>query len=108
MAHTKSQGSTTNGRDSAGQRLGVKRYGSQLVNAGEVLIRQRGTHFLPGLNVGRGSDDTLFSRVAGVVSFARMGKTPGRWGGRQVVNVIPPVAEKPAAQKKTAQPTPAA
>jgi len=69
MAGTKSQGSSTNGRDSHGQRLGVKRYGSQSVKAGEVLVRQRGTKFLPGLNVGRGSDDTLFARVSGVVKF---------------------------------------
>jgi len=69
MAGTKSQGSSTNGRDSHGQRLGVKRYGSQNVKAGEVLVRQRGTKFLPGLNVGKGSDDTLFSKVTGVVKF---------------------------------------
>ncbi|MFA6435358.1 MAG: 50S ribosomal protein L27 [Elusimicrobiales bacterium] len=69
MAGTKSQGSSTNGRDSHGQRLGVKRYGSQTVKAGEVLVRQRGTKFLPGLNVGIGSDDTLFSKVTGVVKF---------------------------------------
>ena len=69
MAGTKSQGSSTNGRDSHGQRLGVKRYGSQNVKAGEVLVRQRGTKFLPGLNVGIGSDDTLFSKVTGMVKF---------------------------------------
>ncbi|OGS07861.1 MAG: 50S ribosomal protein L27 [Elusimicrobia bacterium RIFOXYA12_FULL_51_18] len=69
MAGTKSQGSSTNGRDSHGQRLGVKRYGSQSVNAGEILVRQRGTKFLPGLNVGKGSDDTLFSKVTGIVKF---------------------------------------
>lgn len=89
MAHTKSQGSTTNGRDSAGQRLGVKRYGSQLVNAGEVLVRQNGTHFHPGFNVGIGSNDTLFARIAGAVKFEWMSKTPGRWGGRQRVSVYP-------------------
>ncbi|MCX5786486.1 MAG: 50S ribosomal protein L27 [Elusimicrobia bacterium] len=69
MAHTKAQGSSTNGRDSQGQRLGVKRYGSQAVNAGEILVRQRGTKFLPGANVGRGSDDTLFAKITGVVKF---------------------------------------
>ncbi|HAH32638.1 MAG TPA: 50S ribosomal protein L27 [Elusimicrobia bacterium] len=69
MAHTKAQGSSTNGRDSQGQRLGVKRYGSQVVNAGEILVRQRGTKFLPGANVGRGSDDTLFAKITGVVKF---------------------------------------
>ena len=89
MAHTKSQGSTTNGRDSAGQRLGVKRYGSQKVNAGEVLVRQNGTHFHPGNNVGRGSNDTLFAMIAGIVKFEWMSKTPGRWGGRQRVSVYP-------------------
>jgi len=69
MAHTKAQGSSSNGRDSNGQRLGVKRYGGQRVLAGMVLVRQRGTKFLPGLNVGRGSDDTLFAKAAGVVAF---------------------------------------
>ena len=89
MAHTKSQGSSTNGRDSAGQRLGVKRFGSQLVNAGEVLVRQRGTKFHPGRNVGIGSDDTLFAYVKGVVRFEHVGKTLGRWGGRLRVSVYP-------------------
>ncbi|PIS47451.1 MAG: 50S ribosomal protein L27 [Elusimicrobia bacterium CG08_land_8_20_14_0_20_51_18] len=76
MAHTKSQGSSTNGRDSHGQRLGVKRYGEHLVKAGEVLVRQRGTKFLPGLNVRKGSDDTLFATEAGRVKFewAKKGK----------------------------------
>lgn len=69
MAHTKAQGSSSNGRDSHGQRLGVKRYGGQTVLAGAVLVRQRGTKFLPGLNVGRGKDDTLFSKIDGVVTF---------------------------------------
>jgi large subunit ribosomal protein L27 len=69
MAHTKAQGSSTNGRDSQGQRLGVKRYGSQAVKAGEILVRQRGTKFLPGSNVGKGSDDTLYAKVTGVVKF---------------------------------------
>ncbi|MEK7383288.1 MAG: 50S ribosomal protein L27 [Elusimicrobiota bacterium] len=69
MAHTKAQGSSSNGRDSHGQRLGTKRYGGQLVKAGMVLVRQRGTKILPGLNVGRGKDDTLFAKINGVVSF---------------------------------------
>ncbi|MDE2292028.1 MAG: 50S ribosomal protein L27 [Elusimicrobia bacterium] len=69
MAHTKAQGSSSNGRDSKGQRLGVKNYGGQAVKAGMVLVRQRGTKFLPGINVGRGKDDTLFSKVDGVVTF---------------------------------------
>jgi len=62
MASTKAQGSSSNGRDSHGQRLGVKRYGGEVVTAGMVIMRQRGTKILPGLNVGRGKDDTLFSR----------------------------------------------
>lgn len=69
MAHTKSQGSTTNGRDSNGQRLGVKAYGGETVTAGSVIVRQRGTKFFPGTNVGIGSDDTLFSKVDGIVKF---------------------------------------
>lgn len=69
MAHTKAQGSSSNGRDSHGQRLGVKRYGGQTVLAGSVLVRQRGTKILPGENVGRGKDDTLFAKVGGVVTF---------------------------------------
>jgi large subunit ribosomal protein L27 len=72
MAHKKGQGSTSNGRDSVGKRLGVKRYGGQQVKAGEILVRQRGTHFHPGSNVGLGSDYTIFSKVAGVVKFENM------------------------------------
>ena len=71
MAHTKAQGSSSNGRDSHGQRLGVKRYGGQTVLAGSVIVRQRGTKILPGLNVGRGKDDTLFAKASGVVTFSR-------------------------------------
>lgn len=69
MAHTKAQGSSSNGRDSHGQRLGVKRYGGEFVNAGAVLVRQRGTKFLPGVNVGWGKDDTLFAKIDGIVTF---------------------------------------
>ena len=69
MAHTKAQGSSSNGRDSHGQRLGVKRYGGQKVLSGMVIVRQRGTKILPGINVGRGKDDTLFAKAAGVVTF---------------------------------------
>ena len=69
MASTKAQGSSSNGRDSQGQRLGMKRYGGQTVKAGMVLVRQRGTKFLPGVNVGRGKDDTLFATAAGIVTF---------------------------------------
>ena len=69
MAHTKAQGPSSNGRDSNGQRLGVKRYGGQKVLAGMVIVRQRCTKFLPGINVGRGKDDTIFARSSGVVTF---------------------------------------
>jgi len=69
MAHTKAQGSSSNGRDSNAQRLGVKRYGGEAVLAGAVIVRQRGTRFLPGENVGRGKDDTLFAKVSGTVAF---------------------------------------
>jgi large subunit ribosomal protein L27 len=69
MAHTKAQGSSSNGRDSHGQRLGVKIYGSQKILAGQIIIRQRGTKILPGVNVGIGSDDTLFAKKDGVVKF---------------------------------------
>lgn len=84
MASTKGQGSSSNGRNSPGQRLGVKRYGMQTVNAGEILVRQRGTVFLPGANVRRASDDTLFSIVTGVVKF--------EWAkrGKKQISVYPP------------------
>jgi large subunit ribosomal protein L27 len=75
MAHKKGTGSTRNGRDSNAKRLGVKRYGGQVVKAGSILIRQRGTKVHPGNNVGRGSDDTLYATVDGVVTFERLGKT---------------------------------
>ena len=70
MAHTKAQGSCKNGRDSNSQRLGIKAYGGQLVTAGSIIVRQRGTRFRPGLHVGLGSDDTLFALKAGVVLFS--------------------------------------
>ncbi len=75
MAHKKGVGSSRNGRDSESKRLGVKRFDGQSVSAGSILVRQRGTKFHPGLNVGRGSDDTLFSKVDGVVNFERKGKS---------------------------------
>jgi large subunit ribosomal protein L27 len=75
MAHKKGTGSTRNGRDSNAQRLGVKRYGGQVVKAGNILVRQRGTKFHPGNNVGIGSDDTLFALIDGIVTFERKGKT---------------------------------
>ena len=71
MAHKKGVGSSRNGRDSNSQRLGVKRFGGQPVKAGNILVRQRGTKFHPGNNVGKGSDDTLFALVDGVVNFER-------------------------------------
>lgn len=74
MSHKKGQGSTTNGRDSIGKRLGVKRYGGQQVKAGDILVRQRGTSFHPGENVGIGGDYTLFSKVPGVVKFEYMNR----------------------------------
>lgn len=82
MAHKKGVGSSRNGRDSNPQYLGVKRYGGQAVSAGSILVRQRGTKFHPGRNVGRGNDDTLFALVDGVVKFERMRARP-------VVSVYP-------------------
>lgn len=75
MAHKKGTGSTRNGRDSNAKRLGVKRYGGEAVRAGNILIRQRGTKYHPGSNVGRGGDDTLFALVDGTVTFERRGKS---------------------------------
>jgi large subunit ribosomal protein L27 len=74
MAHKKGLGSSKNGRDSNAQRLGVKRHDGQFVTAGSILVRQRGTPFKPGDNVGRGKDDTLFSKVDGTVRFQRRGR----------------------------------
>ncbi len=79
MAHTKSQGSTTNGRDSNPQRLGVKVYGGQPVRAGGIIVRQRGSRFRRGLNVGQGNDFTLFAKVDGIVEFK----------SNRTVNVLP-------------------
>ncbi|MGA3245301.1 MAG: 50S ribosomal protein L27 [Bacteroidota bacterium] len=86
MAHKKGGGSSRNGRDSNAQRLGVKRFGGQVVSAGSILVRQRGTKMHPGTNVGIGSDDTLFALIDGVVKFERFGKT------KQRVSVYPPAA----------------
>jgi large subunit ribosomal protein L27 len=74
MAHKKSGGSSCNGRDSAGQRLGVKKFGGQKVCAGSILVRQRGTKIHPGINVGLGKDYTLFAKIDGIVKYERMGK----------------------------------
>jgi large subunit ribosomal protein L27 len=83
MAHKKGQGSSRNGRDSQPQNLGVKVFGGQAVNGGTIIVRQRGTRFLPGRNVGRGKDDTLFARIGGVVEFHDRGRH-GRY-----VHVVP-------------------
>ncbi len=82
MAHKKGAGASRNGRDSKPKYLGVKRYDGQLVNTGEILVRQRGTRFLPGINVGRGGDDTLFALATGKVKF-----TTRR--GKKIVHVLP-------------------
>jgi large subunit ribosomal protein L27 len=81
MAHKKGASSSRNGRDSNAQRLGVKRFGGQAVNAGEIIVRQRGTHFHPGENVGRGGDDTLFALKDGKVKF-------GSRKGRKLVDIL--------------------
>jgi len=78
MAHKKGVGSSRNGRDSQGQRLGVKRFGGQAVTAGSIIVRQRGTRIHPGQNVGRGKDDTLFAKVTGTVKFETFGKNRKR------------------------------
>ena len=83
MAHKKGLGSSRNGRDSHAQRLGVRRFSGQLVSGGSILVRQRGTPFKPGRNVGRGSDDTLFAKVTGVVEFQDRGRK-GRF-----VHIVP-------------------
>ncbi|MFO7850562.1 MAG: 50S ribosomal protein L27 [Spirochaetia bacterium] len=80
MAHKKGGGSTKNGRDSESKRLGVKRSGGQLVKAGEIIVRQRGTKFHPGENVGIGSDDTIFAKSAGIVNFRQR-------RGRKYINI---------------------
>jgi large subunit ribosomal protein L27 len=87
MAHKKGQGSSRNGRDSAGQRLGVKRFGGQRVPAGSILVRQRGTHIHPGTNVGVGRDFTLFAKIDGLVTFERLDRN------RQKVSVYAPPVE---------------
>lgn len=82
MAHKKGVGSSRNGRDSNSQRLGVKAFGGQLVSAGSILVRQRGTAFHPGVNVGRGKDDSLFAKVTGHVRYLKS-------GSRRRVSVVP-------------------
>jgi large subunit ribosomal protein L27 len=87
MAHKKGASSSRNGRDSHAQRLGIKRFGGQQVNAGEIIVRQRGTHFHPGPGVGRGKDDTLFALIGGYVTF-------GSYRRRRAVSVL----SEPAAE----------
>ena len=86
MAHKKGGGSSKNGRDSIGQRLGIKRYGGQLVKAGEILVRQHGTLFHPGTNVGKGRDHTLFAESAGTVQFKVL-------RGKRVIAIVPAARE---------------
>ncbi len=89
MAHKKGVGSSRNGRDSEAQRLGVKIFGGQVVRAGNIIVRQRGTKFHPGQNVGKGTDDTLFAKVDGTVAFERK--------NRDTLKIsVYPVAEAPA------------
>lgn len=94
MAHKKGGGSSVNGRNSQGQRLGCKRFGGQLVNAGTILIRQRGTRHKPGLNVRKGKDDTLFATITGIVKFQDKGRS-GRF-----ISVLP----EPAAVEASTAP----
>ena len=91
MAHKKSGGSSRNGRDSDGRRLGVKKFGGEAINAGSIIVRQRGTKFFPGQNVGRGKDDTLFAMIDGQVHFVRY------LGTRRKVHVLPVEAATPSA-----------
>jgi large subunit ribosomal protein L27 len=83
MAHKKGVGSSRNGRDSESKRLGVKRFGGQLVRAGNIIVKQRGTRFHPGNNVGKGGDDTLYARIDGIVTFERKDRD------RQKISVYP-------------------
>ena len=89
MAHKKGTGSTRNGRDSNSKRLGVKRYGGEKVTAGSILIRQRGTSVLPGVNVGQGSDDALFALIDGIVKFETIRRSTRE---RKRITIIPFVA----------------
>jgi large subunit ribosomal protein L27 len=97
MAHKKAGGSSRNGRDSAGQRLGVKRFGGQEVLSGNILVRQRGTKFYPGKNVGMGRDHTLFATVTGVVKFTH------KSDDRVFVNIEPFPADAPSDMKQAAE-----
>jgi large subunit ribosomal protein L27 len=96
MAHKKGGGSSTNGRDSQGQRLGIKRFGGQVVTGGSILIRQRGTRYKAGKNVGRAKDDSLFARINGVVLFEDKG------GLGRFISVLPVQEAASRAEKKAA------
>ena len=96
MAHKKGGGSSVNGRDSQGQRLGVKRFGGQFVTGGSILIRQRGTRFKAGKNVGRAKDDSLYARIDGVVRFEDKG------GLGRFISVLPPAEASASAEKRAA------
>jgi large subunit ribosomal protein L27 len=87
MAHKKAGGSSRNGRDSESKRLGVKSYGGELISAGTIIVRQRGTQFHPGDNVGMGKDHTLFAKIEGTVEFTLKGSER-----RKVIRIVPPVA----------------
>jgi large subunit ribosomal protein L27 len=97
MAHKKGLGSSKNGRDSNSQRLGVKAFGGQLVTGGSILVRQRGTRYKPGENVGIGKDDTLFARIPGIVTF----RDRGRMG--KFISIQEAAAEQAAAEPTTVQ-----
>lgn len=83
MAHKKGKGATKNKKDSIGRRLGIKRYGGELINAGTIIVRQRGTVYLPGENVLRGRDDTLFAKITGKVLFSRKNRN------KKIISIIP-------------------
>ncbi len=109
MAHKKGGGSSVNGRNSPGQRLGVKRFAGQLVNAGTILIRQRGTKHKPGLNVRRGKDDTLFASITGYVRFEDKGRSgrfisvlPSKIAAEAVRQPEPAAAAQPAVEAPAA------
>ncbi len=97
MAHKKAGGSSRNGRDSPGQRLGIKRYAGQLVRAGNILIRQHGTNIHPGENVGMGRDYTLFAKIDGTVAFQRKGRD------RKSVSIVPITELEPAGTINTVE-----
>ncbi len=98
MAHHKGQGSTDNGRDSESKRLGIKRADGQLVNAGNILFRQRGTKMHPGTNVGIGSDDTLYAKITGIMKVERLGKD------KKKISVYPEAQVKAAKTEKSEKP----